>query len=88
MKINFTSHSVTEREVEFTQEELNLVFELMKQSFLNHIEFGRFDEEYYATPEQKATRKFCDKHQVDASYKKDRVAFFEAILNNMESPYK
>jgi hypothetical protein len=88
MKINFAGHSVTEREVELTQEELNLVFKLMKQSFLSYIEFGRFDSEYYSTPEQKATMKFCDKHKVDGSYKKDRLAFFQAIIGSMDNPYQ
>jgi polyphosphate kinase 2 (PPK2 family) len=88
MKIKFTGYSVTEREVELTQEELNLVFELMKQIFTSHIEFGTFDREYYSTPEQKAVMKFCNKHQLDGSYKKDRVAFFQAIMNSMENPFK
>jgi hypothetical protein len=88
MKINFTGHSTTNREVELTQEELALVFELMKQHFLNHTEFGTFQERSYSTPEQKAVMKFCAKHEVDAEYTRDRLAFFQAILGGMENPYQ
>jgi L-rhamnose isomerase len=84
MKINFTGHSTTEREVEINQEEMSLVFELMKQHFLTHVEFGTFESAYYSTPEEK----LCQNHQVDVGYKKDRLAFFQAIMSNMENPYK
>ena len=47
MKINFTGHSVTEREAELTQEELALLFEVMKDEFLTHIEFATFDGRSY-----------------------------------------
>lgn len=88
MKINFTGHSTTEREVELTQQEMVLVFELMKQHFMTHIEFGTFDESrYYSTDEEKGTVKLCRNHQVDVQYKRDRLAFFQAIMNNMENPY-
>jgi hypothetical protein len=88
MKINFTGHSATEREVELTQQEMVLVFELMKQQFLSHIEFGRFEDRSYLTPEETGVIKLSKNHQVDAGYKKDRLAFFQAIMNNMENPYK
>lgn len=87
MKINFTGHSTTEREAEITQEEMVLLFELMKQHFLTHIEFGRFEERSYSSPEEKGTIKLCRNHQVDVEYTKDRLAFFQAIMNNMENPY-
>jgi hypothetical protein len=88
MKINFTGHSTTEREVELTQQEMMLVFELMKQHFLTHIEFGTFDaSRYYSTDEEAGTVKLCCNHQVDFAYTKDRLAFFQAIMNNMENPY-
>jgi len=48
MKIAFNGHSPTERETELTQEELALIFEVMKQKFLDHIEFGRFTYQYGA----------------------------------------
>jgi len=86
MKINFTGHSITQREVELTQQELSLLFELMKKEFMFHIEFGTFSG--YLTEEQKDTEKLCKNHQVDIKYKKDRMAFFRAIIEQMENPYE
>lgn len=83
MKINFTGHSATEREVELTQEELMLLFEVMKEEFISHIEFGEFYGRSY-TPEDKGIEKLCQNHQVDVFYKKDRLAFFRAIMEQMK----
>ena len=87
MKIAFNGHSPTERETELTQEELALIFEVMKQKFLDHIEYGKF---YYSYPtaDQLAVTKLCNDHQVDVDYEKDRVAFFKAIVDKMENPYQ
>jgi hypothetical protein len=87
MKINFTGHSVTAREAELTQEELALLFEVMKDEFLTHIEFATFDGRSY-TEGDKGIKKLCQNHQVDVGYKKDRVAFFKAIMNKMVNPYE
>lgn len=87
MKINFTGHSVTEREVELTQEEMVLLFEVMKDEFLTHIEFGTFNSNSY-TLADKGIKELCQKHQVDAFYKQDRMAFFQAIMDKMENPFK
>ena len=86
MKINFTGHSTTERETEITQEEMVLLFEVMKEEFITHIEFGTFDGRSY-TEGDKGIKKLCQNHQVDVFYKKDRLAFFQAIMNNMVNPY-
>ena len=86
MKINFTGHPATERETEITQEEMSLLFEVMKDEFLTHIEFGTYDCHSYNLGD-KGIKKLCQNHQVDVCYKKDRVAFFQAIMNNMENPY-
>ena len=87
MKIAFNGHSPTERETELTQEELALVFEVMKQKFLDHIEFGKFNYSF-PSADQLAVTKLCDDHQVDVYYEKDRVAFFTAIVDKMENPYE
>ena len=86
MKINFTGHSPSQREVELSQQELSLLFEVMKQKFLDHIEYGKFNYSY-PTADQLAVTKLCDDHQVDVDYEKDRVAFFTAIVDKMENPY-
>ena len=87
MKINFNGHSSSQRETEISQKELSLVFELMKQKFLDHIEYGRFDDSF-PNSEQLAVRKLCEDHSVDVDYGKDRVAFFAAIIEQIENPYK
>ena len=87
MKITFNGHSPTERETELTQEELTLLFELMKEQLLAHIVYGKFDYSYRPY-NQEVVLKLCDNHQVDVGYEKDRVAFFQAVLNKMDNPYK
>ena len=87
MKINFNGHSSSQRETEISQKELSLLFEVMKQKFLDHIEYGRFDDSF-PNSEQLAVRKLCEDHLVDVDYGKDRVAFFTAIIEQMENPYK
>ena len=86
MKINFTGHSITQREVELSQQELSLLFEVMKQKFLDHIEYVKFN---YSFPSeyQVSITKLCNDHQVDVDYEKDRVAFFTSIIEQMENPY-
>ena len=59
----------------------------MKQKFLDHIEYGRFDDSF-PNSEQLAVTKLCEDHLVDVDYGKDRVAFFAAIIEQMENPYK
>lgn len=87
MKINFNGHSPSQRETEISQKELSLLFEVMIHKFLDHIEYGTFDDSY-PNREQIAVRKLCKDHLVDVNYEKDRVAFFTAILEQIENPYK
>jgi hypothetical protein len=86
MKINFTGHSATKREADITQEQMVLLFEAMKEEFITHIEFSTFDCHSYSL-QDKAIKQLCQSNQVDVFYKKDRMAFFQAIMNNMENPY-
>jgi hypothetical protein len=86
MKITFNGHSQTERQVELTQQELFQLFEVMKDEFITHVEFATFDGRSY-TEGDKGIKKLCQNHQVDVFYKKDRLAFFQAIMNNMVNPY-
>jgi len=87
MKINFNGHSSTERETEISQEELALVFEVMKELLLSHIVYGKFDYRYGSYIQQIVT-KLCEDHSVDVYYEKDRVNFFNAILEKMVNPYE
>ena len=86
MKINFNGHTSSTRETELSQQELSLLFEVMKQKFLDHIEYGKFNYSF-PSKDQLAVTKLCDDHQVDVDYEKDRVAFFTSIVEQMENPY-
>jgi hypothetical protein len=86
MKINFNGHSASQRETEISQQELALVFELMKEQMMDHIEYGKFNYSF-PSKDQLAVTKLCDDHQVDVDYEKDRVAFFTSIIEQMKNPY-
>ena len=83
MKIKFNGHQSTEREVEFTQDDKHRLFEIMKQEFLEHITYSRFDSAYPTSTERKLEN-FCNDFGVDVEYEKDRVAFFTALIKEMK----
>ena len=87
MKIQFKGHQATDREVELSQQELHSLFEMMRQEFKEHIIYTRFDGSY-PTQTDKAIKSFCDTHNVDVDYAKDRVAFFTSILSSLKNPYQ
>ena len=90
MKINFTGHSINQRETELSQEELAEIFEVMKQKFLDHIEYTSSFERNssYETPENLTIRNLCENHGVDVAYTPDRLNFFTAIIEQMKNPYE
>ena len=88
MKIQFQGHSKTDREVELTQQELFQLFEIMRKEFVEHITYSRFRNCYSPTPAEKSIIDFCNSHNVDCEYDRDRVAFFSAILDNLKNPYQ
>jgi len=83
MKIKFNGHSPTDREVEFTQDDQVRLFEIMKQEFINHITYSRFNFSYPTHLEQQVEN-FCRGYGVDVEYDKDRVAFFTALIKEMK----
>jgi hypothetical protein len=86
MKIQFKGHSATDREVELTQADKHRLFEIMKQEFINHITYSRFNSSY-PTHIERQLEGFCNNFDVDIEYDKDRVAFFTEVINNMENIY-
>ena len=84
MKINFKSHQISDREVEFTQDDQVRLFEIMKEEFIQHITYARFNNIYHPTKIEKGIAKFCDDFGVDIEYDKDRVAFFTALIKEMK----
>lgn len=88
MKIQFKGHSQTDREVELSQQELFQLFEIMREEFKEHITYARFRDCYSPTQTEKNIVDFCNSHNVDVEYDRDRVAFFSAILTELRNPYQ
>ena len=88
MKITFQGHSPTERQVELTQEELFQLFEAMKESLLDDVEYGQFEGYSFYNEKSKKIMKLCETHGVDVAYTKDRLAFFTEITKNLPNPYQ
>ena len=88
MKIQFKGHSTTDREVELSQQELHTLFEIMREEFVEHITYARFRNCYSPTKTEKSIIDFCNSHNVDCEYDKDRIAFFSAILQELRNPYQ
>jgi hypothetical protein len=88
MKITFQGHSPTERQVELTQEELFQLFEAMKESLLDDVEYGQFEGYSFYNEKSKKIMKLCETHGVDVAYTKDRLAFFTEIIKNLPNPYQ
>jgi len=87
MKIKFNGHSPTERNLELTDSELSELFKVMCDEFLAHIEYSKFNSHYPLENESKIVS-LCQKHQVDAKYTPDRLAFFREIVKNIRNPYE
>jgi hypothetical protein len=88
MKIQFKGHSTTDREVELSQQELFQLFEMMREEFKEHITYATFRRIRMPTETEKSIMDYCEQHGVDVEYDKDRIAFFNAILNNLKNPYQ
>lgn len=85
--IKFEGHSQTTREVIVTNDDLAEIFDLMRSEFLSHINYAEFKNDRYIGCSDARILDFCKKFGVDGEYKKDRIAFFNALLN-MKNPYK
>lgn len=83
MKINFKSHQISDREVEFDKDNQVRLFEIMKQEFIEHITYARFGNSY-PTPIERQLENFCNDYGVDIEYTKDRVAFFTALIKEIK----
>ena len=87
MKIQFNGHQQTERQVELSQQELFQLFDVMKQSLLDDVEYGKFDGYSFYSEHSKKIIKLCETHGVDVAYTRDRLNFFTAIVEQMVNPY-
>jgi hypothetical protein len=84
MKIKFNGHSPINREVEFSKDDQVRLFEIMKEEFINHITYAKFNNLHYPTKLEKSIAKFCNDYDVDVEYEKDRIAFFTALIKEMK----
>ena len=84
MKIKFNGHSPTDREVDFTHDDQVRLFEIMKQEFIEHITYSRFNNLSYPTHTERQLENFCDDYGVDIGYSKYRIAFFTALIKEMK----
>ena len=88
MKITFNGHQQAERQVELSQQELFQLFEAMKESLLDDVEYGQFAGYSLYNEKSKKIMKLCETHNVDVAYIKDRLAFFTEIIKNLPNPYQ
>jgi len=88
MKITFNGHQQTERQVELSQQELFQLFEVMKQSLIDTVEFGTFDGYSFYGEKDEKIMELCETHNVDVAYTKDRLNFFKSIVEKIGNPYQ
>lgn len=88
MDITFDGHTPAQRQVTITQNQLYRLFDAMKHDIMAHVEYTSLSENDHLFPQDKAICDICKEHGVDFRYKRDRVAFFKALLDGMENPYK
>ena len=87
MNITFEGHMPAQRQATITQDQFYRLFEAMKHDMLSHVEFSRISENDHLFPQDKVICDICKEHGVNFRYRKDLVAFFKAIFDNMENPY-
>jgi hypothetical protein len=88
MKITFNGHQQTERHVELSQQELFQLFEVMKESLLDNVEYGQFEGYSFYNEKTMKIMKLCETHNVDVAYTKDRLSFFTEVVKNLPNPYQ
>jgi hypothetical protein len=88
MEIAFDGHMPAQRQATLSQPQLFSLYEAMKYELLSHVTYSSLSEnEYSIFPHDKNICDLCKAHGVDFRYKKDRIAFFTAVLEKMENPY-
>jgi hypothetical protein len=87
MEITFDGHMPAQRQATLTQPQLFSLYEAMKHELLSHVTYSSLSENDSIFPHDKTICDLCKAHGVDFRYKKDRIAFFTAVLEKMENPY-
>ena len=86
MEITFNGHMPAQRQATLTQPQLFILYEAMKHELLSHVTYSSLLNDS-TFPHDKTICDICKAHGVDFRYKKDRIAFFTAILDKMGNPY-
>jgi hypothetical protein len=79
MQITFYGYAPRERSITVDEADLTVLRDLIRQQFLEHVEYGPFAREYIGGID-KALLALCASYGVDGTYTPDRLAFFKAIL--------
>lgn len=79
MQITFSGYSPANRSVTVDEADLAVLNDLLRQQFLEHVEYGSFDNSYI-TGTDKRILELCSRYDVDGNYAPDRLAFFVALL--------
>jgi hypothetical protein len=80
MQVQFEGYSRQNRTIEFDEEDLAILYDILREVFATHVEFGCYDRSRYVSPVNQKILDLCDKYGVDGDYTKDRVSFYKAIL--------
>jgi hypothetical protein len=79
MQITFEGHASTNRSVTIDEADLAVLNDLLRQQFLEHVQYGSFTNAYVSGTD-KNLLEFCSRYGVDGAYTPDRLAFFKALL--------
>ena len=79
MEITFEGHAAQTRTIQPMADDVFAFRDAAKIFALDAIKHQTWDGPYYTAP-QRAFVELCEKFSVDVTYKKDRVAFAQALL--------
>jgi hypothetical protein len=79
MQITFQGHASADRSVIIDEADLAILNDLLRQQFLEHVQYGIFTNAYVSSTDKKLLE-LCSSYGVDGAYTPDRLAFFKALL--------
>ena len=85
IRLPITVREIVTREIELSPDDIALVRSWMAEEFLNHTEYGIYDNSGYLSESNRAHIEFCRKLGVDPHIDTDRVEFFKAVVERIGS---
>lgn len=81
-----TVPALVEREVTLnvTDSDMELLMEIVYDSFLSHIQFTTIDKDRYVSEQTDKIVKFCEKYGINPYLPEYRLAFFRALLGRAQ----